>query len=139
MGEFPDAPSQRMKPPLQPPLDLPRLVMRRAAWVALGTWLLMLVLGLLRAGVDMEEEVAAARAMAALIAQLAQPAARSDADLIAELERIVHAQPTRHLSLAVRDADGAVLLTTAATEPLGAPLSWLVHLHRALLPAHEPT
>ena len=50
------------------PLDLPRLVMRRAAWVAAGAWLLVLALGLQRAGLDMEQEVAAAQTMAALVA-----------------------------------------------------------------------
>ena len=32
--------------PTVPPMDLPRLVMRRAVWVALAAWLLVLVLGL---------------------------------------------------------------------------------------------
>jgi two-component system sensor histidine kinase UhpB len=50
----------------------------------------------------------------------------------------VQEEPTRHLALTVRDAAGAVLLATADDEPLSAPLSWLVHVHRALLPAHEP-
>jgi len=112
--------------------------MRRAGWVALGAWLTMLVLGLQRAGLDMEQEVAAARTMAALVARLAQPSAASDATLISSLQRIVQSEPTRHLALTVRDADGAVLLATADDEPLSAPLSWLVRAHRALLPAHEP-
>ena len=127
-----------MKSALQRPLDLPRLVMRRAAWVALGAWLLMLVLGLQRAGVDMEQEVAAARTLAALVSRLAQPTSASDAELIPALKRIVQAEPTRHLALTVRDAAGAVLLATADDEPLSVPLSWLVHVHRVLLPAHEP-
>jgi len=122
----------------QRPLDLPRLVMRRASWVALLAWLLMLVIGLQRAGLDMEQEVAAARTMAELVARLAQPSASSDTDLIPALQRIVQAQAPRHLSLTVRDVDGAVLLATADDEPVAAPLSWLVHVHRALLPAHEP-
>jgi two-component system sensor histidine kinase UhpB len=112
--------------------------MRRAGWVALGAWLLMLVLGLQRAGLDMEHEVAAARTMAAVVARLAQPSAASDAELIPALKRIVNAEAPRHLSLALRDADGAVLLATADDEPLSAPLSWLVQWHRALLPVHEP-
>jgi len=120
------------------PLDLPRLVLRRAGWVALGAWLLMLWLGLQRAGLDMEQEVAAAHAMAQLVARLAQPSSASDSELVAELQRSVQAHAPRHLSLSVRDADGRVVLATAADEPLGAPLSWLVQWHRALLPAHEP-
>lgn len=123
----------------QRPLDLPRLVMRRAGWVALGAWLLMLVLGLQRAGLDMEQEVQAARTMAGLVAALAQPSAASDADLIAQLQRVVRADGPRHLALSVHDADGTLLFATADDEPVGAPLSWLVHLHRVLMPAQEPT
>ena len=123
----------------QPPLDLPRLVMRRAGWVALGAWLVMLVLGLQRAGLDMEQEVQAARTMAELVARLAQPSAMSDVELIAQLRRVVRADGPRHLALSVQNADGTVLFATADDEPLGAPLSWLVHLHRVLIPVQEPT
>jgi two-component system sensor histidine kinase UhpB len=112
--------------------------MRRAGWVALGAWLLMLALGLERAGLDMEREVAAARTMAELVSRLAQPSTTSDADFIAALQRILQAQAPRHLSLAVRDADGAVRLSTADDEPSTPPMSWLVQLHRALAPVHEP-
>src|SRR5215831_20413232 len=132
-------PAPVMTTPLQRPLDLPRLVMRRAGWVALGAWLLMLVLGLQRAGLDMEQEVAGARATAELVAQLAQPSMASDAELIAQLRRVVRADGPRHLALSVRDADGTLLFATADDEPLSAPLSWLVHLHRALMPSQEPS
>ena len=40
-------------------MELPRLVMRRAVWVALAAWLLVLVLGLQRVSHDMQQEVAA--------------------------------------------------------------------------------
>jgi two-component system, NarL family, sensor histidine kinase UhpB len=123
---------------LQRPLDLPRLVMRRAAWVALGAWLLMLVLGLQRAAVDMELEVQAARTMAELVSRLAQPSMASDGELIAQLQRVVRVDGPRHLALSVRDAAGTVLFATAEGEPLRAPLSWLVQLHRSLVPVHEP-
>ena len=136
MGNLPDGPA--MTTSAQRTLDLPRLLMRRAGWVALVGWLLMLVLGLQRAGLDMEQEVAAARAMAGLVARLAQPSAAGDAELLAELRRIVQAQAPRHLSLTVRDGGGAALLATADNEPLTAPLSWLVGLHRALVPVREP-
>jgi two-component system sensor histidine kinase UhpB len=112
--------------------------MRRAGWVALGAWLLMLVLGLKGARFDIEEEVAAAQTMAGLVSRLTQPSAASDAQLITELRRIVHAQPPRHVSLTVRDADGRVLLAITGGEPLAAPLSWLVAMHRALMPVREP-
>jgi two-component system sensor histidine kinase UhpB len=102
--------------------------MRRAGWVALGAWLLMLVLGLQRAGLDMEQEVAAAQAMAELVSRLAQPSAASGADLVAELHRVVQVQAPRHVSLTVRDADRRVVLATGDDEPLPAPLSWLVQV-----------
>jgi len=102
---------------VQRPLDLPRLVMRRAAWVALGTWLLMLMLGLQRAGVDMEQEVQAARTMAELMSRLAQPLHASDDELLAQLRRTVQIDGLRHLALGVHDADGTVLFATAADEP----------------------
>ena len=120
------------------PLDLPRLVMRRAAWVAAGAWLLVLALGLQRAGLDMEQEVAAAQTMATLVAALAQPGEHSDAQRLAELHRVAQDAPTRHLSLSVRDATGRVVFTSGDDQPLTPPLSWLVALHHALLPAHEP-
>ena len=138
MGNLPGSPAASMTSALQRPLDLPRLVMRRASWVALGAWLLMLVLGLQRAGLDMEQEVAAARTMAELVSRLAQPSSTSDADFIAALQRVLQTQAPRHLSLTVHDADSDVRLTTADDEPLTPPLSWLVHLHRALVPTHEP-
>ena len=120
------------------PLDLPRLVMRRAAWVALGVWLLVLVLGLQRAGLDMEQEVAAAHTMAALMSTLAQPHTRSDAQLAADLQREMRASPTRHLSLSVRDTNDRVVFSSGDAEPLVPPLSWLVALHRMVFPALEP-
>jgi two-component system sensor histidine kinase UhpB len=120
------------------PLDLPRVVMRRAAWVALAAWLLVLALGLQRAGVDMEQEVAAAQTMAELVATLAQPGPRSDAQWLLELQRVLQGGPTRHLSLSVRDAKGRVLFTSGDDAPLAPPLAWLVSLHRTLLSVHEP-
>jgi two-component system sensor histidine kinase UhpB len=133
-----EPPVSSMTPAPVRPLDLPRLVMRRAAWVALGAWLLALALGLQRAGVDMEQEVAAAQTMAMLVASLAPPGERSDAQRLAELRRVVQGAPTRHLSLSVRDAEGRVVFASGDDEPLTPPLSWLVALHRTLLPAHEP-
>ena len=129
---------ESMTSPQPQPLDLPRLVMRRAGWVALGAWLLMLVLGLERVGLDMEREVAAARTTAELVSRLAQPSTSSDADFVAALQRMVQAQAPRHLSLAVRDGDGAVRLATVDDEASTPPLSWLVRLHRSLAPTDEP-
>lgn len=118
------------------PLDLPRLVMRRAGWVAFGAWLVMLALGLQRAVLDMDEEVSGAHTTAALVQRLAHGA--TDADLVPALQRIVQTEAPRHLSLTVRRADGSVLFTSSDDEPVAAPLSWLVQAHRVLWPAREP-
>jgi two-component system sensor histidine kinase UhpB len=127
-----------MTSPTARPLDLPRLVMQRAGWVALGAWLLVLVLGLQRAGLDMEREVVAAQTMAIVVATLAQPGERSDAQWLAEWRRALEGAPTRHLALTVRDAQGQLVFSSGDDDPLKPPLSWLVDLHRTLLPAHEP-
>lgn len=120
-----------------PPLDLPRLLMRRAGWVALAAWLLMLLVGLQRASFDMQQEAAAADTMAKLVARLAQPSMASDGELIGELRRIVSEQAPRHAALTVRDADGAVLLATDGADAMPPPVSRLVQWHRALWPTSE--
>jgi two-component system sensor histidine kinase UhpB len=125
--------------PLALPLELPRLVMRRAMGVALLAWLVVLALGLSRAGADMDEEVAAARTMAAVSAALAQASAWDDQRAIDELKRLERAAPLRHLSLSIRDGQGAVVVAPIEPSPPLPPMSWLVALHRALLPAATPT
>ena len=54
------------------PLDLPRLVMRRASVVGALVLLLALVLGLARVGEDIDDEVDAAMALAGVVARLGQ-------------------------------------------------------------------
>ncbi len=121
-----------------PPMDLPRLVMRRAVWVALAAWLLVLVLGLQRVSHDMQQEVAAADTVARLSALLARASHEpDDARLLADIRRLLDAAPLRHLALSVRDADGAVLLDASKVTAPSAPLSWLLALHRAWLPARD--
>ncbi len=124
--------------PRSAPLDLPRLVIRRAGWVALAAWLLMLLVGLQRASSDMQQEAAAAHAMAELVARLVQPSVASDDELIAELQRIVREQAPRHGELTLRNADGTVLLATAGADAMSPVLSWLVQGHRALWPSPAP-
>jgi len=121
-----------MTPPPSRPLELPRLVMRRALWVALAAWLLVLALGLLRAAADIDQEVAAAQTMAAVSARLAQAAHWDDRRAIGELQQLQHAAPLRHLSLAIRDEHGAFLVAPAPTPSVAPPLAWLVALHRGL-------
>jgi two-component system sensor histidine kinase UhpB len=121
------------------PLELPRLVMRRALWVALLAWLLVLALGLRRAAHDTDQEVAAAQTMAAVTARLAQASGWDDQRAIDGLKQLELGTPLRHLSLSIRDAQGALIVAPIGPAPPSPPLSWLVALHRALLPAAAPT
>ena len=58
------------------PLELPRLVMRRAAWVALAALLTALALGLWRSGADIDEETRSALSLAGALAQIIEGAQR---------------------------------------------------------------
>ena len=58
--------------PLTAPLDLPRLVMRRAGLLAAGVLVLALGLGLARMNQDIGEEVDAAMALATVMGRLGQ-------------------------------------------------------------------
>jgi two-component system sensor histidine kinase UhpB len=126
--------------PTRVPLDLPRRVMRRALAVALLTLLAALGLGLARTDSDIDGEVRAAMSLAAAMARLSQSAQLSDAELVAVLRARDDETPLRHLSLALRDGAGRLLLGRLH-EPTAAPLiEWLTDLHRRLRPgtAVEP-
>ncbi|NML15776.1 sensor histidine kinase [Azohydromonas caseinilytica] len=101
-------------------MELPRLVMRRALAVALGALLLSLVLGLLRAREDTRREMASSLALARAGAVLSGIGSQDDAAALAAL-RSLHG--LRHLSLALRDAEGRPLPglpAAAAAEAAGA-------------------
>jgi two-component system sensor histidine kinase UhpB len=88
------------------------------------------VLGLTRAGQDIDREVAAALHLSALGANLSRVATLDDRAALEELRRLAGVGPLRHLSLVVRDDRGQTVL---APEPAPAPpwpVSWLVALHR---------
>jgi two-component system, NarL family, sensor histidine kinase UhpB len=122
------------------PLDLPRRVMRRALAVAVLTLLAALGLGLARTDSDIDGEVRAAMSLAAAMARLSQSAQLSDAELVAVLRARDDETPLRHLSLAVRDGAGRLLLGRLH-EPSASPvIEWLTDLHRRLRPgrAVEP-
>lgn len=119
------------------PLDLPRRVMRRALAVALLTLLAALGLGLARTDADIDGEVRAAMSLAAAMARLSQSAQLSDAELIAVLVARDDETPLRHLSLALRDATGRLLLGRLQ-EPSNSPLvDALTALHRRLRPGAQ--
>lgn len=116
------------------PLDLPRRVMRRALAVALLTLLAALGLGLARTDADIDGEVRAAMSLAAAMARLSQSAQLGDAELVAVLRARDDETPLRHLSLALRDGAGRLLLGRLH-EPTASPvIEWLTDLHRRLRP-----
>lgn len=118
------------------PLDLPRLVMRRAGLAALAVVLLALVLGLLRMGDDIEDEVDAAMTLASLMARLgslAQTDDRSALEALRALRALQTEHPLRHLQLRVYSADGRLLMGPPPQPPEPPPLGWLLALHRELL------
>ena len=96
-------------PPL--PMELPRLVMRRALAVALGALLLCLVLGLLRMREDTRREMEGSLALARAGITLATIATQDSAAALAALRSL---PGLRHMRLSVRDAQGRPLL-----EPVG--------------------
>lgn len=128
-----EAPLARRNGPAPPPLDLPRLVMRRAAGVAAAVLAVALLLGLWRMQDDIDSEVDAAMALAALVAQLGQMGQASPADdalALGTLRAGQAAHPLRHLELRVHDAAGRLLLGPPPEPPAPAPLAALLALHR---------
>ncbi|WP_088280613.1 histidine kinase [Ideonella sp. A 288] len=119
--------------PAAAPLDLPRLVMRRASVVAVAALLLALVLGLLRMGQDIDEEVDAAMTLAQLVARLGTLSQADDRSALDSLRTMQAEHPLRHLVLQVHAADGALLLGPPAAPQPPAPMATLLALHRLLL------
>ena len=114
------------------PLDLPRLVMRRAGLLGAAVLVLALALGLARMNQDIGEEVDAAMALATVMGRLGQLGAvgADDARVLAALREAQATHPLRHLALQIDGADGRPLLAPPATPPAAAPLRWLLALHR---------
>lgn len=103
---------------MQPlPLDLPRLVMRRALAAAIACLLLALVLGGLRMRQDTQQEMAGSLALARTVAALAQLPAHDTAAALTALQPL---QSLRHLRLELRDANGRPLLRLPDEEGEGA-------------------
>jgi two-component system sensor histidine kinase UhpB len=115
-GKTPD-----VKAPASLPLELPRLVMQRAAVVAVAFLALLLVLGVLATRSDTRDEIAGALAFARMEQQLhALPA--DDAQALDALRRI---DALRHVRLRVTDAQGHLLFGDAEA-PRDGPLRWLM-------------
>lgn len=117
------------------PLTLPRLIMRRAAWVAGLVLLAALGLGLLRMADDIDDEVDAAMSLAHAMARLAHLAQTDDRAALASLRALQAEHPLRHLLLQVHGADGQVLLAPAPPPAAGGLHDALAGLHRAVFEA----
>lgn len=120
------------------PLDLPRLLLRGSAAVSLGALLLATLVGLWRAGEDIEDEMQAAMALATALQRLVQAASLDDAALVQALRAQSDDTPLRHLALSLRDADGRLQLGRRAPAAASAPIEWLVDLHRRWYRSNEP-
>ena len=120
-GKTPDLAPARSDTPAPLPLELPRLVMRRALVVAVAFLLLLLVLGAIAARIDTRDEIAGALAFARMEHQLhALPA--DDASAVDSLRRV---GALRHVMLRVTDAQGRVLFG-ASEPPTVGPMRWLM-------------
>ena len=114
--------------------------MRRTLAVALITLAAALLFGLARTDADIDGEVRAAMSLAAAMARLSQSASLGDAELVAVLREREDETPLRHLSLALRDSAGRLLLGRLQGPPASPAVEALTDLHRRLRPgtAVEP-
>jgi two-component system sensor histidine kinase UhpB len=113
------------------PLELPRLVMRRAALAALAALLLTLALGLWRSSADIDEESRGAMALARALASAIDVAGRDDATVQPALAALSQQRDLRHVRLTLRDARSAVVFDSAAGQPDAARTpAWLSVLDR---------
>jgi two-component system sensor histidine kinase UhpB len=120
--------------PTRAPLDLPRLVMRRTSLVAIAVLAAALVLGLMRMGNDIDDEVEGATTLASLMASLGGMAQIDDRRALDDLRTLQRAAPLRHLVLRVRDSTGTLLLSPPAEPTVSPVLGWLLTVHSQLLP-----
>lgn len=112
-----------------PPLDLPRLVMRRAILVGLLAVGLALLVGLQRTQEAIDEEVEAAMTLAAVMARLGTLASVDDRSALESLRAMQAERLLRHLDLNIRTADGRLLLAPPPPQASGL-MDRLVRLHR---------
>ncbi|NDY92671.1 ATP-binding protein [Ideonella livida] len=125
-----------MNPPR--PLQLPRLVMRRATVVALATCAAAALSGLWATQEDIEQEVEGALALASQIASVQALAGLDDAAALQQLAALQAGHGLRHLRLQLHDAGGRALLPPPPAEPAPWPLAPLDAAYRRWLsPADE--
>ena len=123
--------------PIPAPLDLPRLLMRRAGVVAAAVLMLALAAGLARMAYDIDDEVDAAVTLATLVARLGSLSQVDDAVALDSLRQLAADHPPRHLLLRVQDTTGRLLLPPPPAPPDGLLLGALLAGHRALQSAPD--
>lgn len=119
---------------IDPVLDLPRLILRRAAWVALAALLAAAGFGWTSAATDIEEEVTGAQALVELLRQLST-AQSVDAAALVHLQQ---GSRLRHLNLSVQDAAGRSVFVSPLAPPASAPMRWWLETHRRWQGLVEP-
>ncbi len=119
----------------KPLLDLHTLVMRKALQVALLAIGAAVVIAVVRANRDIDEEQRAAYGLAQVMGQLAALADVGDEQAAGMLQAVLGAARLRHLELVVHDAAGRVRAATpqAAQPPPATAVRWRVD--RGVLPA----
>lgn len=121
----------------KPPLDLPRLVMRRAILVGLLTVALALLVGLYRTQDAIDDEVEAAMTQAAIMARLGTLSTIDDTNALESLRALQADGRLRHLELVLHTADGRLLLSPPAPAANSAFLDGLAQMHQHLVTAPD--
>lgn len=117
-----------------PVLDLPRLILRRAAAVAALALIVAAAFGWQTAAHDIEDEVLGAQALVELLQQLNTDPA-PDA---AALARLQQGAGLRHLQLTVHDAQGRAVFTPSREPAANAAMRTLLAWHRRWQSLPEP-
>jgi two-component system, NarL family, sensor histidine kinase UhpB len=119
-------------------LDLPRLVMRRAAVVAALGVLLTLVFGLSGMRDDVDTELAGAPTMAVRAERLAMLPVLPDDQAIQDLRQWRASGDLRHLRFQVADSSGRSLLVDEPQAKLTPPMRWLAWASERMFEAAPP-
>lgn len=112
---------------IERPLDLPRLVMQRAAVVVVVGVLLLTWLGLARMRDTVADELAGARMLAQLAERLSTLQRQPDDVARQALRQWQQDGSLRHLRVRVVDAAGAAVVDDLPEQRLNAPMRWLAN------------
>jgi two-component system, NarL family, sensor histidine kinase UhpB len=127
-------PPPPLSSPDTPPLDLPRLLMRRAGAVALAVLALAVLLGLWRLNLDIDDEVDAGLHLATVMATVGQAGLMSDAQLLNALKALGTQGELRHVGLELRNAQGEVVLAQGLEADAAPSSGWVERALQALDP-----